>query len=140
MNPSKIPSTGEKTLFLSLWGIIILVVSMWWLWPQPVSNTISSPEIELARNITPIFSTAQVTPSATLADFRVTLRLSEEYLKDLQGESKQLELGVRLLSEQSVLEETKVFCLLTPGEPLTHLSIPNPQRFHPKRLLLYLGH
>lgn len=98
-----------------------------------------TPDVELARNISPIFSQAVLTPTQA-AHFQVSLGLTDDYRAQLNDEGKRVELGVRMLSGQTVLEETKAECHAEKSAPFCQMVIQNPQRLHPKRLLLYLAH
>ncbi len=130
---------AEKALFLTLWSIIIIGISIWVFWPKASERVIPTPELELGKNVSPIFGSAFVTPTPN-AEYHVTLHLLPEYLTELGKEEKELELGVRFLGDTSVIEETKVYTRLRADEPIANIVIPNPKHYHPKRLLLYLAH
>lgn len=142
MTSTKTPAqikASEKALFLTLWSIIIIATSIWAFWPKASERVIQAPELELAKNISPIFQSGLVTPTPN-AEYHVTLHLLPEYMNQLGQEEKELEMGVRFLGETSVIEETKVYTQLRAAEPITKIIIPNPKHYHPKRLLLYLAH
>lgn len=146
MTQAPLSPAREKALFLSLWGIIILVACLCWLWPTlrsaPATARLPTPEVELAKNITPLFDAVQITPTESI-DFRASLHLNPEFAEGLQKlpeKERQLEISARFFSGETVLEEVKVPCLVRAGESWTTVQVPNPQRYHPKRVLLYLAH
>lgn len=130
---------AERTLFFSLWTILILAFAIWHFHGPPGRTPTAPVTVTLSPEIQPWFESAAISremPSAYL----VELKLSPKYRGALKGTPHEVHLGFHFSKGNIVMAEGEVACVLDPESASQELKIPNLNRVAAKEIELYLTH
>lgn len=130
---------AERTLFFSLWGVLLLGLAIWRFWPaepKPVEDP--HPGVILADELINWFDRAKVVEQ-TPTRYRIEVTIRPSYLEKLRGETGRIQLGFHLRSENLVLSQGVVECVVQPEGKIT-VDIPNPNRVSARTVQLTLAH
>jgi hypothetical protein len=130
---------GERALFFTLWGLILVCVGLWKFWPDSASLPPAPfPSITLREDLHQLMTSALITEAAP-GHFTVTLNVSDPYRARLQGKDRQIQVGYQYLRERTLLSDGAVAVRLDPGESRMTITLPNPERVSPQTIHLYLA-
>jgi hypothetical protein len=130
---------NEKPLFISLWVILFLGVSLWYFRPQPETEIKGVPTMTLRPELGTWFSGGRITKS-TGSQFHVELLIRPEYLLQLHGETRRILLGYQLLRGDSLLADRLTSCQIHSPVSMSEITLENPERVSPNEIVLYLAH
>lgn len=126
---------GEKKLFIGLWLVIAVIVTLWKFWPTATRRQAELPKAVVARELATIVSHATVVASST-SDFSLKLSLVPEYTAKLSGEKRRLWLRYRFMKDERPLFDGEVETVLDPSENQTSLMLPNPLQARPTHIFV----
>jgi hypothetical protein len=129
----------ERTLFLTLWGILILVGLLWKFYPtlhwREPDSTIA---VELGEELHGRITTATVAASSP-SQHLLSLHINDDYRRKLPEDGHRVVLGYDLANEKRVLFTGAVTLDVGRGESDPPLVLPNPERVYTRRIRLYFA-
>lgn len=127
--------SSERTLFYSLWVVLLLAFGIWKFWPGERYAGDANVDILLNQELSPWFSHA-IPKGFRRGRYVVELKLTPEYRKSLQGLRRKIQLSYDMTAGEGLTHTGIIDCLLRPQKPTTKIQIPNPFSENAQRIEL----
>jgi len=130
---------AERSLFLTLWGILILGFALWSFWPSPKPLADPSPQVELGAELRSWFEGVTLTQSVP-SQYSVELRLLPGYRARLSAHPVPVELSYEYWSQTNPLYRGQALTVIRAERSSVQLELPNPEHISARRIQLHLAH
>lgn len=129
---------AERTLFLSLWVVLILAFAIWHFYPTFESREVAGAiPVEIGRELQGRIESAEISKSSPSQHW-LRLQVARGYLGTLPDDSHRILLGYDLLNDKKVVYTGSVNFDLARADESIQLALPNPERVFTRRIRIYL--